>query len=152
MVNYLLCVDGSNSSHRALDHLVKITKPADIVWIYSCYTPPTSVPDVFDIDESLMIHTTTSKDDFIRDAIDQSKKYCQDVLMQFQKKMENSHCNTVIEQVDDVREGIISFAQKQSIETIVIGTRGLGTIKRLLLGSVSTYVVQHAPCPVLVVP
>ena len=36
-------------------------------------------------------------------------------------------------------------------DVVVVGSRGRGAIRRALLGSVSTYVVQHAPCPVLVV-
>ncbi len=37
-------------------------------------------------------------------------------------------------------------------ELIVVGRRGLGAVRSLMLGSVSSYVVQHATCPVLVVP
>lgn len=36
-------------------------------------------------------------------------------------------------------------------ELVVIGSRGRGSIKSLLLGSVSQHVVQHATCPVVVV-
>jgi nucleotide-binding universal stress UspA family protein len=34
----------------------------------------------------------------------------------------------------------------------VVGSRGHGTVSGMLLGSVSQHCVQHAPCPVLVVP
>ena len=46
---------------------------------------------------------------------------------------------------------LCQVAEKVAADVIVVGSRGRGAIKRALLGSVSTYVVHNAPCPVLVV-
>jgi nucleotide-binding universal stress UspA family protein len=48
-------------------------------------------------------------------------------------------------------EEIMKVAAKQRADLIVIGAQGLGAIARFLLGSVSTQVVQHANCSVLIV-
>ena len=48
-------------------------------------------------------------------------------------------------------EKIMEAASKHHADLIVMGAKGLGAIDRFLLGSVSTRVVQHAHCPVLVV-
>lgn len=45
----------------------------------------------------------------------------------------------------------ILVAQARDAELLVVGSRGLGGFRRLLLGSVSHGVLQHATCPVAVV-
>lgn len=47
-------------------------------------------------------------------------------------------------------EAIVEEAAAEKVDMIVMGTRGLGTIRRTILGSVSTYVLHHAPCPVVI--
>jgi nucleotide-binding universal stress UspA family protein len=51
----------------------------------------------------------------------------------------------------DPRAVIPATAADWGADLVVVGARGLGAFKRVLLGSVSTSVVRHAPCPVLVV-
>jgi nucleotide-binding universal stress UspA family protein len=46
---------------------------------------------------------------------------------------------------------LVEEAEESGADMIVVGTRGLNAAKRLVLGSVSTTVVHHAPCDVLVV-
>ena len=53
--------------------------------------------------------------------------------------------------IGDPAEEIMKVASKQKADLIVLGARGLGTIDRVLLGSVSMQVLQYAHCPVLVV-
>lgn len=40
----------------------------------------------------------------------------------------------------------------RSVANRVLGSRGHGTFTGILLGSVSQHCVQHAPCPVVVIP
>ncbi|XP_022302755.2 universal stress protein YxiE-like isoform X1 [Crassostrea virginica] len=47
-------------------------------------------------------------------------------------------------------EAIIKIAREENATLIVTGTRGLGKIRRTVLGSVSDYVIHHSPVPVLV--
>ena len=46
---------------------------------------------------------------------------------------------------------LVKEAQKSKADLIVMGTRGLGTLKGFLVGSVSRKVIHYAACPVMVV-
>ena len=46
---------------------------------------------------------------------------------------------------------IVELAEELGAGLIVMGSRGLGGVRRVLLGSISDSVVRHAHCPVLVV-
>jgi len=59
----------------------------------------------------------------------------------------------------DVRGELVEGPPAQALldhagtaDLLVVGSRGLGGFKSLLLGSVSQQVVHHAPCPVVIVP
>jgi len=50
-----------------------------------------------------------------------------------------------------VVDEILSFLETNPTDLVVVGSRGLSATKRLLIGSISSALVTHAPCPVLVV-
>ncbi|KAM0937162.1 putative universal stress protein A family [Dioscorea sansibarensis] len=49
------------------------------------------------------------------------------------------------------KEMICQAVELKGVDLLVVGSRGLGRIKRAFLGSVSDYVAHHAKCPVLIV-
>jgi len=50
-----------------------------------------------------------------------------------------------------VVKSLLECAASKNVDLIVIGSRGLGTFKRLTIGSVSSALVNHSRCSVLVV-
>lgn len=56
-----------------------------------------------------------------------------------------------IEGEGEPAEVITQAAKELGADLVVVGTRGLGAAKRMVLGSVSSKVVHDAPCDVLVV-
>jgi nucleotide-binding universal stress UspA family protein len=63
-------------------------------------------------------------------------------------------CGATVEYVRRVgtpAEEILRETEERPTDLVVVGARGLGGVKRLVLGSVSDRVLHHARCPVLVV-
>jgi nucleotide-binding universal stress UspA family protein len=59
-----------------------------------------------------------------------------------------------IEQViehGDAGAALCRLAEERGVQLLVVGSRGHGVFRRALLGSVSSYAVNNAPCPVFVV-
>lgn len=51
----------------------------------------------------------------------------------------------------DPREELLNGINGFNADMVIVGSRGLGGIKQILLGSVSTYLIKHLAMPVLVV-
>ena len=62
----------------------------------------------------------------------------------------------ILKETGRVEEGepasaIVSFAEREDVDLIVMGARGLGFIQGMLIGSVTDAVLKSSPCPVFVI-
>lgn len=77
-----------------------------------------------------------------------------DTLKRELEKEENITVKTKImvgEAEGNPGERICNYAEEEDVDMIVIGSRGLGGVRKMLLGSVSNNVVQKSTKPVLVI-
>lgn len=51
---------------------------------------------------------------------------------------------------DKPEHSIVDLAEKLKVTYIVSGSRGMGVIRRTILGSTSDFILHHAHCPVLI--
>ncbi len=87
--------------------------------------------------------------------VENLRRRAQDVLDDQVKKIERSGGEVARKYVRVSRrhpsDEIVRVAEQIGADVVVMGSRGLGGIRRALMGSVSDSVVRHAHCPVLVV-
>ena len=57
----------------------------------------------------------------------------------------------IVQEIGHPVEAILALAEREEVDLIVVGSRGLQGIKELFLGSVSSALLHHAKCPVLIV-
>ncbi len=48
-------------------------------------------------------------------------------------------------------KSVCKYAKEQNMDMIIVGSRGLGNVKGMFLGSVSNEIVHYASCPVLII-
>jgi nucleotide-binding universal stress UspA family protein len=150
----LVALDGSESSQRAARAAVELAEKlkADLIVLHAI-SPPTSY-----YHSTIASPTGMSLPAPSQHEIDAYYAYARKVALgivgetESKAKKQGVHVKTEIpEAVSSVVETIINHAAKENADLIVVGTRGLGGFKKMLLGSVSSGIVSHANCPVLVV-
>jgi nucleotide-binding universal stress UspA family protein len=135
--NILVAVDGSKNSDDAFDVAMDIAQK---------YGSQLFVLHVFQGGTGLSIMVSPSFEDDLRSV-------GQQILNSYEAKVKEARLQNVIMllQEGDAAQRIIETANEVKCGLIIIGSRGRGGFKELLLGSVSHKVTNHAGCPVLVV-
>jgi nucleotide-binding universal stress UspA family protein len=83
-----------------------------------------------------------------REAVDRARRAAEDARARLRPRWPRTALRVA---TGDPREEIPALAAEWGADLVVMGARGLGTVKRLVLGSVSTAVVHELPCAVVVV-
>jgi nucleotide-binding universal stress UspA family protein len=75
----------------------------------------------------------------------------QEAVQRIKDQVQAANVEVVVEESPSPADAIVAYAEKHGIDLIVIGNKGAGAVERFLIGSVSSKVVTHAPCSVMVV-
>ena len=150
----LVAIDGSDSSKRAAQVALGLAEglKADLVLLHAISPPTKYYGSTIPAPSGVAAPPISQREidayyDYARRA---AKGMVEDV--ESQAKRGGVKVKTDFPQgVSSVVETIIDHAEDEKADLIVVGTRGLGGFKKLLLGSVSSGVVSHASTPVLVV-
>jgi nucleotide-binding universal stress UspA family protein len=142
-IERILCpIDFSETSRTALGYAVALAKwhDAEIRAIHVVDVPPIAGPEA-----------PTMND--IRAMSDEARAEAKHRLRGFLEPAESAGVRTMLEiRAGDTVEQIVDLAAASDTDVIVIGTRGIGGVKRFVLGSTADKLVRVAPCPILTVP
>lgn len=133
----LVCTDGSEGAERAVEYAANFAKN---------YHAALTVMYVIE-------HETSMKKP-VYDRYGNKTKKAREVLKEAKKAI--AEVDGGIEVTDRIAVGpvsreIVRIAKTEEFDSVVVGTRGLGGLKRMLLGSVAEDVINYAHCPVVVV-
>jgi len=134
--NILVALDGSKNSIRALRNAIQFAKQADA-----------SITGIF------VIQSFPSEMGVIRIMVRKAMSKHYKRFMPIAKTMCTKKGVEFLDVIENGEEGktIVSFANKNNFDLIVIGSRGMGTLGKLFLGSTSNYVANSSKIPVMIV-
>ena len=133
--NIVLAYDGSKFSNKALQEAINIAKSSG--------------------GSLLILSVVDITDEFESEAPGLTDKMTEKLLKSAQKALEKAVAAKVKAKVEvhvgDAYEMIVETARKKKADIIVMGSHGRTGLTRLLMGSVTSRVIGHAPCSVMVV-
>ena len=139
----LVPLDGSDLSFKAAKYATKIAKMANANIV--CVHAVVNLPYAQYASAGVVINQ------YMDDMKKQAQEWYGKVNAMAEKAGVKVTAADTIFDVVSVVNAIISYAERNKVDLIIMGTKGRTGIKKFLLGSVASGVLSHAPCPVLVV-
>ena len=135
--NILLAVDGSEYSHRAIEYAKSLTEHYEAnLWIVHVFSHTSDLLGYQDFEKLYAKRKSAGQA-----VLDSAKKILGSTTFKVHEELlEGSEA-----------EAILTVAENHQADLIVMGTRGFGAVKGMLVGSVSRKVIHLSTCPVMVV-
>jgi nucleotide-binding universal stress UspA family protein len=144
----LVAVDGSKPSLNAGNEAIDVAKKHQAELI-ALYVIPSDIRyDQIDDVETPGIPRPVKG--IVMTAMQGGQKYVDEVKLKATESNVSVGTDVVISS-NSVVKTIVEYAEEKNIDLIVIGSKGMSGLKRMLLGSIASGVVTYAECPVLVV-
>lgn len=138
----MLAIDGSDQSEVAFDYYVaNLHNDNNHILLVHCAEPPV-----------LPVGSDAVTREAWEEMMDVEHERIKELEDKYGQLMESKKLSGRIVAVFSNKPGdtLCKVAARENASLIVMGTRGLGVVRRTLLGSVSTYVLHHAHCPVCI--
>ena len=150
----LVPLDGSDHSRRALESAIQIAKSFNsklmLLTVHHVTITPVTSPEL--TIQAPVIVPDASAAEMTERAIEAAHNYDKKILAEAEAKVRSEKIEVETELIDgNAVEEIVRKSEEGKFDLIIMGARGLSTIKKLFIGSVSDGVIKKAPCPVLIV-
>jgi nucleotide-binding universal stress UspA family protein len=138
----LLAVDGSDNSYEAVHAMKYFARAEELTLLHALDIPRPAYP--------MMVPEVAEE---LYKTLEQSMREDGERLLDRVQSLLPIHAGPSTKQlrIGSPAEVIVSTAEEQRADLIVMGARGLGPIKERLLGSVSHRILALAPCATLIV-
>jgi nucleotide-binding universal stress UspA family protein len=138
----ILAVDGSDNSYEAVHALKYFARAEQLTLLHALNVPRPAYP---------MMLPEVAED--LYKTVEQNMREDGERLLDRVQSLLPLHAGPTTKhlRIGSPAEVIVSMAEEQKADLIVMGARGLGPIKERLLGSVSHRILTLAPCATLIV-
>ncbi|MDT7041153.1 universal stress protein [Candidatus Nitronereus thalassa] len=149
----VLATDGSSKTEIAVEFINQLSFPPNSEIVLFHVIEPIDYTIVQDDYRTLGLGPSGLQElqKLVKEVHGRRKKSQESLLKQTKKSLTLRKGKVEHIAVGYAAEEIVKAAYRFRADLVVIGSRGLTGVKRTLLGSVSSRVVRHAPCSVLVV-
>ena len=143
----LVAVDGSKPSMDASIQAIDIAKRYDVELIALYIVSPDFRYKY--LEDDITPKLPRALKDVMMIAMQKGERYVDKVKQNASEKNVKVKTDVVIG-ISSVAKEIIKYAEKNRVDMIVMGSRGLSGIKKMLMGSVADGVLRYSHCHVLV--